>query len=79
MDLSIFLQPAALGALAGLIALELVLAVDNLIFITIVTNRLPPEKQPLRPDRRCDHAYHAAAVGRLADHADFAAVYLLRE
>jgi predicted tellurium resistance membrane protein TerC len=47
MDLSIFLQPAALGALAGLIALELVLAVDNLIFITIVTNRLPPEKQPL--------------------------------
>lgn len=47
MDLSIFLQPAALLALAGLIALELVLAVDNLIFITIVTNRLPPERQPL--------------------------------
>lgn len=47
MDLSIFLQPAALAALAGLVALELVLAVDNLIFITIVTNRLPPEKQPL--------------------------------
>lgn len=47
MDLSIFTQPAALAALAGLIALELVLAVDNLIFITIVTNRLPPERQPL--------------------------------
>jgi predicted tellurium resistance membrane protein TerC len=47
MDLSIFLQPAALLALAGLVALELVLAVDNLIFITIVTNRLPPERQPL--------------------------------
>src|SRR3546814_2303190 len=47
MDLAIFLQPAALLALAGLVALELVLAVDNLIFITIVTNRLPPERQPL--------------------------------
>ncbi|HLT78608.1 MAG TPA: TerC family protein [Ferrovibrio sp.] len=47
MDLSIFLQPAALATLAGLVALELVLAVDNLIFITIVTNRLPPERQPL--------------------------------
>jgi predicted tellurium resistance membrane protein TerC len=47
MDLSIFLQPAALLALAGLVALELVLAVDNLNFITIVTNRLPPERQPL--------------------------------
>jgi len=46
MDLSIFLQPAALISLAGLIALELVLAVDNLIFITIVTNRLPAEQQP---------------------------------
>lgn len=47
MDLSVFTQPAALVALAGLVALELVLAVDNLIFITIVTNRLPPERQPL--------------------------------
>src|SRR5690606_19684230 len=47
MDLSIFLQPAALATLAGLVALELVLAVANLIFITIVTNRLPPERQPL--------------------------------
>lgn len=47
MDLTIFTQPAALAALAGLIVLELVLAVDNLIFITIVTNRLPAERQPL--------------------------------
>lgn len=46
MDLTIFLQPAQLAALAGLIALELVLAVDNLIFITIVTNRLPAAQQP---------------------------------
>ncbi|MFN4309094.1 MAG: TerC family protein [Ferrovibrio sp.] len=47
MDLSVFLEPAALLALAGLVALELVLAVDNLIFITILTSRLPPEQQPL--------------------------------
>jgi predicted tellurium resistance membrane protein TerC len=46
MDLSIFLQPAALLSLAGLIALELVLAIDNLIFITIVTSRLPEAQQP---------------------------------
>lgn len=46
LDLSVFLQPAQLAALAGLIALELVLAVDNLIFITIVTNRLPAHQQP---------------------------------
>lgn len=47
IDLSIFLQPSALLALVGLIALELVLAVDNLIFITIVTGRLPIEQQPM--------------------------------
>lgn len=47
MDLSVFLEPAALLALAGLIALELVLAVDNLIFITILTSRLPEHQQPL--------------------------------
>ncbi|WP_341703690.1 TerC family protein [Ferrovibrio sp.] len=47
MDLSVFLQPAALLALAGLVALELVLAVDNLIFITILTGRLPPEQQKM--------------------------------
>jgi predicted tellurium resistance membrane protein TerC len=47
MDLSVFLDPAALLALVGLIALELVLAVDNLIFITILTSRLPEAQQPL--------------------------------
>lgn len=47
MDLSVFLEPAALLALIGLIALELVLAVDNLIFITILTSRLPEHQQPL--------------------------------
>lgn len=47
MDLSVFLEPAALLALVGLIALELVLAVDNLIFITILTSRLPEHQQPL--------------------------------
>jgi len=46
MDFSIFMQPPVLISLAGLIALELVLAVDNLIFITIVTSRLPEAQQP---------------------------------
>lgn len=47
MDLSVFLDPAALLALTGLVALELVLAVDNLIFITILTSRLPEAQQPM--------------------------------
>jgi predicted tellurium resistance membrane protein TerC len=47
MDLSVFLDPTALLALAGLVALELVLAVDNLIFITILTSRLPEHQQPM--------------------------------
>jgi len=47
MDFSVFLQPAALLSLVGLVALELVLAVDNLIFITILTGRLPQEQQKM--------------------------------
>ena len=47
IDLSVFMSVSGLIALVGLIALELVLAVDNLIFITIVTGRLPIEQQPM--------------------------------
>jgi predicted tellurium resistance membrane protein TerC len=39
-------DPVAWIALATLIALEVVLGVDNLIFISIVTNKLPPEQRP---------------------------------
>ena len=45
MDLSIFLTPEAWISLLTLVFLEIVLGVDNLVFISITTNRLPKEKQ----------------------------------
>lgn len=45
MDLSIFSTPEAWISLITLIFLEIVLGVDNLVFISITTNRLPAEKQ----------------------------------
>ncbi len=45
MDLSIFTTPEAWISLLTLIFLEVVLGVDNLVFISITTNRLPAEKQ----------------------------------
>ena len=43
--LSIFTTAEAWISLVTLIFLEIVLGVDNLVFISITTNRLPPEKQ----------------------------------
>ena len=46
MDIIALLSdPAAWLALLTLIALEVVLGVDNLIFIAILSNKLPPEQQ----------------------------------
>ncbi len=45
MDLSIFLTAEAWISLITLIFLEIVLGVDNLVFISITTERLPPEKR----------------------------------
>lgn len=45
MDLSIFATPEAWISLVTLIFLEIVLGIDNLVFISITTNRLPEEKQ----------------------------------
>ncbi|MEF2655035.1 MAG: TerC family protein [Eggerthellaceae bacterium] len=45
MDLSIFATPEAWISLVTLLFLEIVLGVDNLVFIAITTDRLPPEKQ----------------------------------
>lgn len=45
IDFSIFLTPEAWVSLITLIFLEIVLGVDNLVFIAITTNRLPEEKQ----------------------------------
>ena len=47
MDLSIFATPEAWISLATLLFLEIVLGVDNLVFIAITTDRLPAEKQHL--------------------------------
>jgi predicted tellurium resistance membrane protein TerC len=38
-------DPAAWAALATLVVMEVVLGIDNLIFISILTNKLPPERQ----------------------------------
>jgi predicted tellurium resistance membrane protein TerC len=38
-------DPAAWGALGALIAMEVVLGIDNLIFISILTNKLPEHQR----------------------------------
>jgi len=43
--LSLAIDPAAWIALLALIAMEVVLGIDNLIFITILTNRLPEHQR----------------------------------
>ena len=47
MDLSIFTTPEAWISLVTLLFLEIVLGVDNLVFIAITTDRLPADKQHL--------------------------------
>src|SRR5688572_19924562 len=42
---SLLADPAAWAALATLIAMEVVLGIDNLIFISIVTNKLPEHQR----------------------------------
>ena len=44
--LSLITDPAAWVALAMLVVMEVVLGIDNLIFISILTNKLPEERQP---------------------------------
>lgn len=38
-------DPAAWAALISLVVMEIVLGIDNLIFISILTNKLPPEQR----------------------------------
>ena len=55
-------DPVVWAALATLIAMEVVLGIDNLIFISIVTNRLPVEQRDSA--RRClDPAFGSARDG----------------
>jgi predicted tellurium resistance membrane protein TerC len=44
-SLSIFSQAEVWAALATLIVLEVVLGIDNLIFVSILSNQLPPERR----------------------------------
>ncbi len=45
--LELLTDPAAWAAFFTLTALELVLGIDNIVFIAILTDRLPPEKRAL--------------------------------
>ena len=45
--MAVFLTTDGLVALLTLTALEIVLGVDNLVFISIISGRLPPAQQPL--------------------------------
>lgn len=45
--LQLITDPAAWAALIALIIMEVILGIDNLIFISIVTNKLPEDKRPL--------------------------------
>ena len=46
MDIfALLTDPAAWIALLTLVLLEVVLGIDNLVFIAILSNKLPPEQQ----------------------------------
>lgn len=45
MDFSIFATPEAWISLITLLFLEIILGVDNIVFISLTTDRLPPEKR----------------------------------
>ncbi len=44
-DIAILAQPEAWAALATLVVMEVVLGIDNLIFISILSNKLPAEQR----------------------------------
>ncbi|HSN99418.1 MAG TPA: TerC family protein [Candidatus Nanopelagicales bacterium] len=44
--LDILLQPQSLISLATLTAMETVLGIDNIVFLSILTDKLPPERRP---------------------------------
>jgi len=43
--LALFSDPAAWAALVTLVVMEIVLGIDNLVFISILSNKLPPEQR----------------------------------
>ncbi len=47
MTLELLHHPATYMSLLTLTAMEIVLGIDNIVFISILTGKLPPEQQPL--------------------------------
>lgn len=45
MDFSVILEPSGLAALVTLTAMEIVLGIDNIVFISILANKLPANQQ----------------------------------
>ncbi|MEC3912092.1 TerC family protein [Sphingobium sp. CR2-8] len=44
--ITVFTDPTALAALIALVVMEVVLGIDNLVFISILTNKLPETQRP---------------------------------
>lgn len=66
-------DPSIWAGLVTLIVIELVLGIDNLVFIAILAEKLPPAARPrahYRPDTGDDHAPAAAGVNLVAGHLD---------
>lgn len=45
MDFSVILEPSGIAALVTLTAMEIVLGIDNIVFISILANKLPANQQ----------------------------------
>ena len=78
MSLALLANPESWVAFVTLIALEIVLGIDNIIFISILAGKLPGEQQRPgarhRARARDDHAHPAAALALLDRAADRAAL-----
>ena len=77
--LELLSSPEAWIAFATLTALELVLGIDNVIFISILVDKLPPERREvarrLGPVPRDVHAHRAPAGAVVAGRPHRAAVH----
>ena len=49
LSLAFLATPEGWAAMVTLVAMEVVLGIDNLIFISILTNKLPPETPHRKP------------------------------
>lgn len=73
-------DPSIWAGLVTLIVIELVLGIDNLVFIAILAEKLPPKQRDPRTDYRAAagnvNAPVTAGVNLLAGHPDSTAVQL---